>query len=55
MVIISCILLAEEMVQTLDDFHNGQLSKEKLIDFIRDVKKNTLLSDEDVAVLAASK
>ena len=36
-------------------FHNGQLDKSGLVNFIKDVKKNTKLSDEDAAVLAASK
>ena len=47
--------LAEEMLQTKDYFRNGQLDKEGLVNFIKDVKKNTKLSDEDAAVLAASK
>jgi len=46
---------AEEMLQTKDYFRNGQLDKEGLVNFIKDVKKNTKLSDEDAAVLAASK
>lgn len=33
----------------------GQLDKDGLVNFIKDVKKNTKLSDEDAAVLAASK
>merc|ERR1712088_598577 len=45
----------EEMLQTKDYFRNGQLDKEGLVNFIKDVKKNTKLSDEDAAVLAASK
>ena len=48
-------ILAEEMLQTKDYFRNGQLDKEGLVNFIKDVKKNTKLSDEDAAVLAASK
>ena len=48
-------VLAEEMLQTKDYFRNGQLDKEGLVNFIKDVKKNTKLSDEDAAVLAASK
>jgi len=36
-------------------FHNGQVDKDGLVSFIKDVKKNTKLSDEDAAVLAASK
>ena len=46
---------AEEMLQTKDYFKNGQLDKDGLVKFIKDVKKNTKLSDEDAAVLAASK
>jgi len=46
---------AEEMLRTKDYFKNGQLDKEGLVKFIKDVKKNTKLSDEDAAVLAASK
>merc|ERR1711963_975824 len=45
----------EEMLQTKDYFKNGQLDKDGLVKFIKDVKKNTKLSDEDAAVLAASK
>lgn len=45
----------EEMLRTKDYFRNGQLDKEGLVNFIKDVKKNTKLSDEDAAVLAASK
>ena len=51
----SFFILAEEMLQTKDYFRNGQLDKEGLVNFIKDVKKNTKLSDEDAAVLAASK
>jgi len=45
----------EEMLRTKDYFKNGQLDKEGLVKFIKDVKKNTKLSDEDAAILAASK
>merc|ERR1712079_930072 len=45
----------EEMLRTQDYFKNGQLDKNSLVKFIKDVKKNTKLSDEDAAVLAASK
>ena len=48
-------LLAEEMLKTKDYFRNGQLDKQGLVNFIKDIKKNTKLSDEDAAVLAASK
>ncbi len=36
-------------------FRGGHTDKEGLVRFIRDVKKNTKLSDEDAAILAASK
>ena len=36
-------------------FKNGELDKDGLVHFIKHVKKNTKLSDEDAAVLAASK
>jgi len=49
------LLSAEEMLRTQDYFKNGQLDKNGLVKFIKDVKKNTKLSDEDAAVLAASK
>ena len=42
-------------MRTKDYFKNGQLDKEGLVKFIKDVKKNTKLSDEDAAILAASK
>jgi hypothetical protein len=45
----------EEMLKTKDYFRNGQLDKEGLVNFIKDIKKNTKLSDEDAAILAASK
>ena len=43
------------MLRTKDYFKNGKLDNEGLVNFIRDVKRNTKLSDEDAAVLAASK
>ena len=46
---------AEEMLATKDYFRDGQLDKEGLVNFIKDVKKNTKLSDEEAATLAASK
>jgi hypothetical protein len=49
------LLSAEEMLRTQDYFKNGQMDKNGLVKFIKDVKKNTKLSDEDAAVLAASK
>merc|ERR1712165_298852 len=45
----------EEMLRTQDYFKNGKLDKDGLVSFIKDVKKNTKLSDEDAAILAASK
>jgi hypothetical protein len=36
-------------------FRNGQLDKDGLVSFIKDIKRNTKLSDEEAAVLAASK
>ena len=52
---LSWVRAAEEMLRTKDYFKNGQLDKEGLVKFIKDVKKNTKLSDEDAAILAASK
>jgi len=49
------LFLADEMLNTRDYFHNGQLDKDGLVNFIKDIKKNTKLSDEDAAILAASK
>ena len=42
-------------VKTEDFFRNGELDNTKIVDFIRALKKNTNLSEEDAAVLAASK
>jgi len=36
-------------------FKNGKVNKEALVDFIKTIKKNTNLSDEDAAIMAASK
>jgi len=36
-------------------FRDGRLDKNALVGFIKDIKKNTKLSDEDAAVIAASK
>ena len=33
----------------------GKLDREGLVELIKDIKKNTKLSDEDAAVIAASK
>ena len=43
------------MLHAKDYFKNGQIDKDGLVNFIKDVKKNTKLSDEDAAILAASK
>ena len=36
-------------------FKNGRIDQAALVSFIKDIKKNTKLSDEDAAVIAASK
>ena len=36
-------------------FKNGKVNKDALVDFIKTIKKNTNLSDEDAAIMAASK
>jgi len=36
-------------------FKNGQIDRDALASFIKEIKKNTKLSDEDAAVIAASK
>ena len=36
-------------------FKNGRVDKAALVSFIKDIKKNTNLSDEDAAIIAASK
>ena len=46
---------AEGMLKSKTYFRNGELDKDALVNFIKDVKKNTKLSDEDAAILAASK
>ena len=43
------------MLATKAYFPNGTLDKDGLVNFIKDIKKNTKLSDENAAVLAASK
>ncbi len=50
-----CYFVADEMLKDKSYFRNGQYDKDALVTFIKDVKKNTKLSDEDAAVLAASK
>ena len=51
----SLIISADDMLKDKTYFSNGQLDKDGLVTFIKDIKKNTKLSDEDAAVLAASK
>jgi len=47
---------AEGMLSNSEDyFKEGKVDKGRLVSFIRDIKKNTKLSDEDAAVIAASK
>jgi len=46
---------AEDMLEKADYFKDGRVNKNALVTFIRDIKKNTKLSDEDAAVIAASK
>ena len=36
-------------------FKNGRVDKAALVSFIKDIKRNTNLSDEDAAIIAASK
>ena len=36
-------------------FRGGRLDRDALVGFIKEIKKNTKLSDEDAAVMAASK
>ena len=48
-------VLAEGMLESQDYFQDGKVNKTALVSFIRDIKKNTKLSDEDAAVIAASK
>ena len=49
------LLSGEGMLNGGDCFRGGRLDKDALIGFIKDIKKNTKLSDEDAAVIAASK
>jgi len=47
---------SQGMLPTEDSFFkNGKVNKEALVDFIKTIKKNTNLSDEDAAIMAASK
>ena len=43
------------MLAGSDVFRGGRIDRNALVGFIRDIKKNTKLSDEDAAVIAASK
>ena len=36
-------------------FKNGRVDQAALVNFIKDIKKNTSLSNEDAAIIAASK
>merc|ERR1719500_2646409 len=43
------------MLGSRDCFRGGRLDRDALVGFIKEIKKNTKLSDEDAAVMAASK
>ena len=43
------------MLGNKDYFQGGKVDKDALLSFIRDIKKNTKLTDEDAAIIAASK
>lgn len=43
------------MLGSKDCFKGGRVDRDALKVFIKDIKKNTKLSDEDAAVIAASK
>ena len=49
------IFLAEGMLGDREYFRGGRLDRDALVGFIKEIKKNTKLSDEDAAVIAASK
>ena len=49
------IFLAERMLGDNEVFKGGRVDRDALVGFIKDIKKNTNLSDEDAAVMAASK
>ena len=49
------IFAAEGMLGSKECFKGGRVDREALKGFIKDIKKNTKLSDEDAAVIAASK
>jgi len=46
---------AEGMLGDREYFRGGRLDRDALVGFIKEIKKNTKLSDEDAAVIAASK
>jgi len=46
---------SEGMLNSKECFKDGRVNKDALKGFIKDIKKNTKLSDEDAAVIAASK
>lgn len=46
---------SEGMLHNKECFKDGRVDREALKGFIKDIKKNTKLSDEDAAVIAASK
>ena len=48
-------ILAEGMLGDTEYFKGGRVDRDALVGFIKDIKKNTKLSDEDAAVIAASK
>jgi solute carrier family 8 (sodium/calcium exchanger) len=45
----------EGMLGDTEYFKGGRIDRDALVGFIKDIKKNTKLSDEDAAVIAASK
>eukprot|EP00090_Calanus_glacialis_P017020 TRINITY_DN265_c0_g1_i1.p1 TRINITY_DN265_c0_g1~~TRINITY_DN265_c0_g1_i1.p1 ORF type:complete len:852 (+),score=219.25 TRINITY_DN265_c0_g1_i1:267-2822(+) len=46
---------SEGMLGDTEYFKGGRVDRDALVGFIKDIKKNTKLSDEDAAVIAASK
>eukprot|EP00092_Neocalanus_flemingeri_P081218 GFUD01101392.1.p1 GENE.GFUD01101392.1~~GFUD01101392.1.p1 ORF type:complete len:850 (+),score=201.01 GFUD01101392.1:535-3084(+) len=46
---------SEGMLGNKEYFRGGKLDRDALVGFIKEIKKNTKLSDEDAAVIAASK
>ena len=55
LVLTGAYVLAEGMLGKQDYFQNGKVDKNALVSFIRDIKKNTKLTDHDAAIIAASK